>query len=158
MEDPQQRGSFTSQAGLTISDMMMGLVLTGVLLFSASPAVSELLATYRLRAATHQIFGELQHARLAAVMQNNPYHFSVLAGTASYQIHDDLDGDYIEDAGEVSVRNVGKSGSGVQLSANDAVTFLANGTALSHALITVSNGRGDSRQIEVGAGGSIRIR
>ena len=46
----------------------------------------------------------------------------------------------------------------VELSGGSVVTFLANGTALTSGTFTVVNGNGESKSVNVGAGGSIRIQ
>jgi len=109
-------------------------------------------------APLHEVFAELQRSRLAAVMQNNPYRFYAVSGSSAYRIHNDVDGDYLEDDGEVTSRYLDQTGLGVQLASSDVVTFLANGTALGSGSISITDGRGGVRHVEVSSGGSIRIR
>jgi len=146
------------QHGFTLAELVGGLSLIGVLLLASGPVLSEMLASYHLRSATHEVFAELQRSRLAAVMQNNPYRFYAVSGSSAYRIHNDVDGDYLEDDGEVTSRYLDQTGLGVQLASSDVVTFLANGTALGSGSISITDGRGGVRHVEVSSGGSIRIR
>ena len=146
------------ESGFTLSELVGGLALVAILCLAGTPVLNEMVAAYQLRGATHEVFAELQRSRLAAVMQNNPYRFYVVNGSAAYRIHNDLDGDYLEDSGEVASRYVDQNGPGIQLAGDDVITFLTNGTALSTGSIAVTNARGDRRVIKVGSGGSIRIQ
>jgi Tfp pilus assembly protein FimT len=151
------KGRF-GNAGITFAEVAVTLSLTSILLAAAWPVLSELMNSYNLRGATHEIFAEMQRARLAAVMQNNPYRFYVVSGSGLYKIHDDVDADYEEDDGEVTTRNVQGQNRGVLLSSPDVVTFLPNGTVLANGTIVVAGGSGAEKSVEVRAGGSIRIQ
>lgn len=156
MEPNPTGGRLRSEVGATAVEIFVGLMLTLVMVMAAQPLFGELMASYQLRGATHEVFAELQRTRLAAVMQNNPQRFTVIAGSPNYKIHDDLNGDYYEDTGEVTIRKVGVDQ--VALTGTTVLTFLANGTVLTPGQISIANGRGATRRVEIGAGGSIRIQ
>ena len=89
MHSVRSSARLKSQSGITVAEIVIGLVVASAMLLAASPVMSELVASYQLRGATHEIYSELQRARLAAVMKNNPYRFWVIPGSGTYKIHDD---------------------------------------------------------------------
>lgn len=118
------------EAGVSLAEVTVVVAVLSGLLAASAPALVETLDIYRVQAGTRQIFGELQKARMAAVMENNRYRVSVVGGTR-YDIHDDDDGDDIEDRGEaVTTGDIRSDGPGLSLAATGPVTFAPNGVAL----------------------------
>lgn len=154
---PRTCSRLNNQRGTTFAEVAASFLVFSILVGSAAPIFSVILGTYHLRGAAQEIFAELQKTRLAAVMENNRYRFSVVPGSPIYRIHDDRNHNNVEDEGEVSIRTLEADNPGVMLDATDAVTFLPNGTALTSGTITVASGNGDTKDVAVSSGGRIRI-
>jgi Tfp pilus assembly protein FimT len=149
-----------SEAGLTLADLSITLGAFAVLLLALVPVLSKLLDAYHLRGAAHQMFAELQRARLSAIMQNNRYRLTVVGGSPVYVIHDDNNNDDVDNDGTDSVqtRSLANDSPGISLVADNDITFAPNGTALTLGQIIVTNQSGATRTIAVGAGGRIRLQ
>lgn len=144
---------------MTYTEVAASLLLLAGILSIIGPVFSQLLGVYHLRGATQEVFAELQRARLAAVMENHRYRFSVIDGTGTYEIHDDKNNNGMDDSGEVTTRGVDIENPGVVLSGNEVgVTFLPNGTAVTYGDITISHGSGHTRSVVVSSGGRIRTQ
>lgn len=150
-------------AGFTLIEMMVALVIGSIMTMMALPNFAQMREIYRLRGATQEVFVSLQRARMAAIKENNWYRVYLTGGT-TIVLHDDLNSDGIEDAGEPKIqRNVAADALGVSLngiSAASAVTFRNNGTATISGgvnTITVTNTSGYSKQLIVSPAGRITI-
>ena len=58
------------QAGFTLAELMMTIVIGAILIAIAVPAINNWLPNYRLRAAARDLYSTLQRARLLAVKEN----------------------------------------------------------------------------------------
>lgn len=153
----KDRKGVTGEGGLTLIELMVTLAVLAILLAVTAPIFSQIRQVYNLRGAAREIFSELQKARMAAVMENNRYRFS-LVDSYNYKIHDDNDNDGAEDAGEtVTTKNIQTDSPGVTLSATNTVTFIPNGTASTYGTITLTNTSG-SKSVVVSSAGRIRIQ
>ena len=149
--------------GFTLIEMMVALVIGSLMTMMALPNFVQMREIYRLRGATQEVYVSLQRARMAAIKENNGYRV-YLAGGTTIILHDDLNSDGVEDAGEPIIqRNVAADALGVTMtgmSAASAVTFRQNGTALISGgitTITVTNTSGYSKQLIVSPAGRITI-
>lgn len=153
-------GNLTSQRGVSLLQLLLGLQLFGIITLATAPVVSQVLQSYYLRGAAAQVFADLQKARMNAVMANHRYRLVVI-DSHTYKLHDDTNGNGIEDPGEtVQTRSVQMDSPHVMLAATGAITFAADGSAPTYGTITVSNESGCSQSlnIEVGAAGRTRIQ
>jgi len=145
------------EAGLNLLDVTVAVSILASLLVVGAPFFASLLPSYGLRRVTHDVFGALQSARTAAVMQNNRHRVSFPDAT-HYRVHDDDDNDGVEDAGELVVtRDILEEGGTFSLSAGGPITFVPNGTSLGAGSVTVSTPGAADRQVTVSAAGRVRI-
>jgi Tfp pilus assembly protein FimT len=144
---------------VTLAEITAAMALFAALTLSAVPVIPRLLAAYQLRGATQYVYSELQRARVAAVTENNRYRFSVAEGSAQFFIHDDENGDDVENDGDgsVSSRRLDVDSPGVKLSADGAVSFAPNGGARAPRRIYLTSATGSMSVVAVSAGGRIRI-
>lgn len=158
--DAARRAWLTGNQGFSLPELIVSLQLFGVVALTAAPAVSSVLQSYYLRGAARTIYAELQKARMDSVMRNHRVRV-VIVDNHTYQIHDDANGNGIEDTGEtVLTRDIQKDNPRVQLAARAAITFAANGTAPTYGTVTLSNETGPSGSVAVvvSSAGRIRIR
>lgn len=154
-----RRSRMRQDRGVTLADLSVTLSAVAIMLLAFVPVLSRLLDMYHLRGAAQQMFAELQHARLAAVMENNRFQVRVVDGSPEYVIHDDSNNDDVDNDGSTAVvtHSLAVDSPGVSLSADGVITFAPNGAALSGGRITVRSRSGATKTIAVGAGGRIRL-
>jgi Tfp pilus assembly protein FimT len=147
------------ERGVTLAEVTTAMVLFAALTLSAVPVLPRLLAAYQLRGATQYVYSELQRARVAAVTENNRYQFRVVDGSPYFVVHDDENGDDVENDGgdTVTTRSLELDSPGVTLSGDGAVSFAPNGAARTPRRIYLRGVSGDMSVIAVSAGGRIRI-
>lgn len=153
-------GRITGDArGVTLAEVATTLALLGAMSAVTAPALPRLLAAYQLRGAAQMVFSELQRARMAAVMENNRFRFTVVDGSPRFAVHDDENGDDVENDGDgsVVVRSVHVDSPGVVLKADGVVSFAPNGTARAARRIYVTSPFGDTAVVAVSTGGRICI-
>jgi type IV fimbrial biogenesis protein FimT len=150
-------------AGFTLIEMMVAIVIGSIMTMMALPNFNRMREIYRLRGATQEVYVSLQRARMAAIKENNGYRVYLTGGT-TIVLHDDLNNDGIEDVGEPKIqKNVAADALGISMtgmSAASAVTFRQNGTATISggiSTITVTNASGYSKQLIVSPAGRITI-
>jgi hypothetical protein len=92
-------------------------------------------------------------------MENNRYRFSVVAGSPQFLVHDDENGDDVENDGDgtVTSHSLELDSPGVTLSADGEVSFAPNGGARAARRIYLSSEMGGTSVVSVAAGGRIRI-
>jgi Tfp pilus assembly protein FimT len=148
------------ESGVTLLDIAITLSIFALLLVAAVPILPRILAMYRLRGATQEMFSELQKTRLAAVMENNRYRLEVSDGSSQYTIHDDSNNDGLENDGTSSLttRSLDEDNPGVTLEADGVVSFSPNGTASSPRHIHLTNASGDTSTVVVSGGGRVFIQ
>jgi Tfp pilus assembly protein FimT len=146
------------EEGLTLAELVTTLGLSAIVLLAMAPVMSRLLDVYQLRGAAQQIYGELQRARLAAVVENNRYRLDVDPGSNVYRVHDDDNNDDVDDDGEGTIVSRAMSDSpGVRFDSGDIITFAPDGTAITYGSIALTNASGDTRVVSVAAGGRVRV-
>jgi hypothetical protein len=96
---------------------------------------------------------------VAAVTENNRYRFSVEDESPHFVIHDDENGDDVENDGDGTVKShsLELDSPGVSLSADGAVSFAPNGGARAARRIYLTSTMGGTSVVTVGTGGRIRI-
>jgi Tfp pilus assembly protein FimT len=144
---------------VTLAEIAAAMALFAALMLSAVPVLPRLLAAYQLRGATQYVYSELQRARVAAVTENNRYRFTVADGTSQFFVHDDENGDDVENDGDGTVASLSLDvdSPGVKLSADGAVSFAPNGAARAPRRIYLTGTTGNTSIVTVSAGGRIKI-
>jgi type II secretory pathway pseudopilin PulG len=139
-------GFLLNQEGFTLIRMLVAIGIAGVLLGTASPNIASVTRIYAVRSAARQVYSELQNARMAAVMANQSYTFTINGGGTTYTV--------TPSPGSATALEA----TGITMSAANPITFASNGTASATATVTVSNSFGDSVQVAVGSAGRVRIQ
>lgn len=122
--------------GITLIEMLITFSMIAVL---ASLAFSQINVS-KLNGAVRMIFSDLHYARLLAIRQKNNVRVIFGENGHSYKIHNDLDSDGVEDAGEhVINKDVINDFNGVSLTVNANPTFTAVGLC-NAGTITLSEG------------------
>jgi Tfp pilus assembly protein FimT len=91
---------FGNQRGSTVIEMVTVASLIGIMLTAAAPNYSQWAEKRLINAESDKLYLDLMLARSSAIKSNNNVNFTFNAGANSYKIHDDTDGDGIEDTGE----------------------------------------------------------
>ena len=145
------------QRGTSMIELLITGAVVAILATFAGPTMADMQAGYQLSGASLEIFSALQRARMAAVMENNRYRVTII-DESNYQIHDDDDGDGLEDAGEmVTSASILTDNPGQSLSATGSFTFVPTGVVVTPGTVTVAGAAG-SRTVVVSTAGRIRIQ
>ena len=148
----------TDEAGLSMMEIVVGVQLFAILALVSAMNFSQVLQVYYLRGATREVYADLQKARMAAVMENHRYDFSVVDGH-TYKIHDDANNNGAEDPEEtVMTRDLRTDSPRVQLAGTNTITFAANGAAPTYGSIRLSNETDPTRTVTVVVGPAGRVR
>jgi prepilin-type N-terminal cleavage/methylation domain-containing protein len=91
--------------GFTLTEVLIVIIVGGILSAIAIPAFMTWAPKYRANGAARELFSELMAAKAKAISEGNNYIVSFDTGNNAYTIHDDDDGDGVQDMGE-SVRTV----------------------------------------------------
>jgi prepilin-type N-terminal cleavage/methylation domain-containing protein len=150
-----------SQSGFTLAEMMVVLLIGGVLTALAIPNLAQMREGYRLRSATREVYVMLQRARMAAVKENTNYRV-YYTSPASLVVHDDLNSNNVQDAGEpLTTTNLQNDLKGVYFTAGPSaavpLVFAPNGTTSSTTTVTVRNASGQYKQVNVSLAGRVQI-
>ena len=139
-------------------EIVVGLQLFAILALASVANFSQVLQLYYLRGATQGVYADLQKARMAAVMENHRYRFSVV-DSHTYEIHDDANNNGTEDPEEiVTTRDLRTDSPRVQLAGTNTITFAANGAAPTYGTIRLSNENDPTRAVTVVVGPAGRVR
>jgi Tfp pilus assembly protein FimT len=135
------------ESGFTLLRLLVTIGIAGVILAIASPSVATATRVYSVRSAARQVFSDLQNTRMAAVMGNQSYTFTV-RDAVTYRVQ----------SASGSFTDTSLEASGVTISAPNAIQFASDGTASSTATVSVVNSSGDTMQVAVAAAGRIRVQ
>jgi Tfp pilus assembly protein FimT len=156
-----RREWFAHEGGFTLAELLVSLQILVILALTTLPIIAPILRGYRLRGAAHEIFADLESARMGAVMENHHYRF-LIVDTHTFQLHDDTNSNDAVDAGEtVLTRNIQVDNPGVKIVAGSSnITFAANGTAPTNGTVTLSseNFATETANVLVSRGGRVRIQ
>jgi Tfp pilus assembly protein FimT len=142
----QGKTKFRSQAGLTLSELIIVFAVIACLIAIASPHMARVSSGDKLRGAAREVATDLQYARLMAVKENRA--FQVIFYPQSYQV--------VRSGGSVvKSRNFNSDYPEITLTGS-AVDFNSRGNSSTHT-ITVSNLTG-SKTISVVPTGRVKLQ
>ncbi len=152
-------------SGITLVEIMAGLVVFGILIAASLPAFRKYMATQLVEGTVNRFAVNLRLARQKAATEGNNYLFSFDPGTNTYQILDDDNNSGSADAGEIvhgpftiPAELTVTNGPAVPFP-GDTLLFFPNGTASNTGEVTISNTRGFSRVLSVvRSTGAVAIR
>jgi prepilin-type N-terminal cleavage/methylation domain-containing protein len=129
MKRNSKRASRATEAGFSLPELMIVILIIMVVSAIAVPTLLNTIADVRLRSSASTMQGILQQLRMQAVRDNTPYTLrSVVAGGTTL-LYVDTDGDSAQDSNEPAVgfaRDVALAASG-----NPSATSMGFGSALS---------------------------
>src|SRR5215467_5195985 len=79
-------GFSRGREGFTILRLMVTMAIAAILLGAAFPNIATVTRIYGVRSAARQVYSELQNARMAAVMANQSYTFTINGGGTTYTV------------------------------------------------------------------------
>ena len=156
------------QHGLTLAELLLGIVVIGVLAAVTAPNLRSQIPKYRLNGATRQVLGDLMAARMKAISQNTPiavFFPPTIQDTHSYticsvpNIVSTPTGCLV---GTVKTKDIQTNYRNVTLTTDNNPVFLSRGTvgAVTNATITLATTSGSqniSKNITVSAAGRVKI-
>ena len=148
------RRRWSAAQGVTFPELLVSMVMLLALLSAAGPIFSRLRQAFELRGAGHQVFTDLQRARLAAVVENRRYRWTVVdAKTFAVERYDSA-ADEWED---VRSTNLDLETQGIDLSGTANIVFAPDGRAPASGRVTLTASVGQI-EVSVGASGSVAIQ
>jgi len=149
----QNRQRFLCERGLTLAEMLLTVALFSVLLSIAIPNWSTLTHGYQLDSAARQVATDLQSARNRAMAQYRRYRVvSVTSTTYSVEREQTPGGSYVVFTGPKAFP------SGITSSFDNTPVFQTRGNVSPGATITLTNSKGQTKQVEINQSGRIEIR
>ena len=89
-----------SQEGFTLVEIITVVAIMGVVLAMAVPSFSKWKEKYQINGQVQKVYFDLMLARTVAVKNNNDVRVTFNTISQTYKIHDDTNGDGVEDTGE----------------------------------------------------------
>lgn len=139
---------------MTFPELLVAMVLLLALFSAAGPIFSRLRQAFELRGAGHQVFTDLQRARLAAVVENRRYRWTVVDAQTFEVARYDTAADLWE---QVRSTNLSRDSQGIDLSGAQSIIFAPDGRAPAHGRVTLTAPIGQI-EVSVGASGSVAIQ
>jgi prepilin-type N-terminal cleavage/methylation domain-containing protein len=149
----QRRHTFLCDCGLTLIEILLTATVFTILLSIAIPNWSTLFAGYQLNSAAQQVSTDLQSARNRAMAQYRKYRVVPVTST-TYRVEREQTpgGSYVVFTGPKAFP------SGITAIFNNTPVFQTRGNVSPGATITLTNSKGQTKQVEVSQSGRIEIR
>lgn len=144
------------KSGFTVLELIVAIAIAMIVLGIAVPSFMTWLPTLRLSSGARQVATDLQVARMKAVSQNRKFRLNFNTST-SYYFQADLNNDGTIGSGE------NESGpfslpEGITTTAGAlASEFQPRGTASASSEITLQNGNGETKKVQVAVVGRVTI-
>lgn len=142
-------------SGFTIIELLVTIGVAALVMATAVPAFMSLLPTINLSSAARQVAADLQFARVKAVSQSVRYRLSfvgAIPGATTYVVQNDSSGAFATETGPFALPP------GTSVSALTATSeFQPRGTVNATSTITLQNGNGQTRAVQVALVGRVTI-
>lgn len=144
-------------SGFTVIELLVTIGVAAVVMATAVPAFMSLLPTINLSSAARQVGIDLQSARVKAVSQSVRYRLSfvgAIPGATTYVVQNDSGGAFVTQTGPFALPP------GISVSAltpSSSSVFQPRGTVNAPSTITLRNGNGQTRAVQVTLVGRVSI-
>jgi len=138
-------------AGFTMVELLITLVLVGIVLSIAVPAVSGWLDNSNLKAGARTMASDVAFLRESALSSGRTHRMIINAGANQYTLRWDSDGAgaYADVPNYPALRTLSDSGSGVRITSvsQSAINFTSRGTINPFGNVVMTNNRGSTATI-----------
>ena len=141
--------------GFTLIELLTAMGVAATLMAIAVPQFMSLLPTINLSSAARQVATDLQFARVKAISQSVRYRLSfvgAIPGATTYVVQNDGSGAFTTETGPFALPP------GISVSALTATSvFQPRGTVNTTSTMTLQNGNGQTRTVQVALVGRVTI-
>jgi type IV fimbrial biogenesis protein FimT len=138
-------------AGFTLVELLITLVLVGIVLSMAVPALSGWLDNSNLKAGARTMASDVAFMRESALSSGKTHRITFNAGANQYTLRWDSDGagTYADVPNYPALRTLSDSGSGVRITSvsQSTINFTARGTINPFGTVVITNNRGSTATI-----------
>jgi type II secretion system protein H len=148
-------GPHDREAGFSMIELLVVIVIMGVLLAAALPSMRSHTGTIKLKEAADEVAGTLKLARQRAVATNGDVVVQFGAGSSNYYLFDDGNGNGVRDGSE-TMSGPYDIPKGIALAqcgfSQRRVTFAAQGSASESQAVIFVNAQANAQRVDVSAG------